>query len=136
MHLAVSTPPSEHPLTTPARVSEHPLTTLLLQAFNRFLWDHGLYRQADGSAYPSGAIYVNQTNAAGKQARYITTPAVLREVRELSGCATLTGAPLEDEGGSGTLGGHWEMALFEVRCPEALLGMASHKAAEQCRSRV
>jgi hypothetical protein len=45
---------------------------------------------------------------------FLVTPAVVREVRALSGCATLAGAALEDEGGVGTAVSHWEMLYFEV----------------------
>jgi hypothetical protein len=87
---------------------------LALQAMSSAFWEYNFYRQANGTAYPSGTVITNNTNAFGKVQSYITTPAVLREVRELSGCATLTGAPLEDEGGAGTAGTHWEMVVLEV----------------------
>lgn len=36
----------------------------------------------------------------------------LQHVRDIFGCDNLDGAHLEDEGGSGTAGSHWESRLF------------------------
>ena len=38
----------------------------------------------------------------------IRSPAVLKAARNHAKCDTITGVPLEDEGGSGTMGNHWE----------------------------
>ena len=46
----------------------------------------------------------------GSSKTLLVTPNVLTKVREL--CATLEGAELEDQGGSGTSGSHWEMRTF------------------------
>jgi hypothetical protein len=45
----------------------------------------------------------------------VTTPNVLREVRDFFGCDTMSGARLEDDGGLGSATGHWETRLFQVR---------------------
>mmetsp|Transcript_5939 Transcript_5939/g.9113 ORF Transcript_5939/g.9113 Transcript_5939/m.9113 type:complete len:695 (+) Transcript_5939:173-2257(+) len=42
----------------------------------------------------------------------IVTPRVLEAVRVHFGCDSLTGAELENQGGFGTLGSHWEKRLF------------------------
>jgi hypothetical protein len=49
---------------------------------------------------------------AGKTVQKLTTPAVVQAVREHFGCASLDGAELEDQGGSGTAGSHLEKRVF------------------------
>ena len=38
----------------------------------------------------------------------ISSPRVIREVKNQFGCDTAIGLELEREGGTGTVGGHWE----------------------------
>jgi hypothetical protein len=38
----------------------------------------------------------------------------VQAVRQWTGCQSLRGAALEDEGGGGTMGSHWEMLYFPV----------------------
>lgn len=47
----------------------------------------------------------------------------MQEARTYFNCPTLIGAPLEDDGGSGTAGSHWEKASFgnEVMTGETVL---------------
>eukprot|EP00873_Tetraselmis_striata_P013238 jgi/Tetstr1/433502/TSEL_022772.t1 len=40
----------------------------------------------------------------------LRTPGLLARARDLFGCPTLVGVPLEDGGGSGSVGSHWESA--------------------------
>ena len=40
---------------------------------------------------------------------------VQREARSHFGCDTLEGAEIENQGGSGTAGSHWEKRLFQVQ---------------------
>lgn len=47
-------------------------------------------------------------DAYGKPYAEIVTPTVVAEARKLFGCPTLTGVPLENEGGNGTASAHWE----------------------------
>jgi hypothetical protein len=55
------------------------------------------------------------------------------QVRTMMGCSSMTGAPLEDEGGSGTATNHWEYRLFQVGpgrgagCPAALIATWRHR---------
>jgi hypothetical protein len=49
-----------------------------------------------------------------QQFSQIITPKALAEARDQFGCATLSGVPLEDGGGSGSAGSHWEYELFQV----------------------
>ena len=55
----------------------------------------------------------------GREVSFLTTPRVLDAVRTHYGCSAgndgydaLIGATLEDQGGSGTMGSHWEKAAF------------------------
>lgn len=45
---------------------------------------------------------------------FITTPNVVAAARDHLGCEALQGAQLENFGGAGTAGGHWEERLFSV----------------------
>jgi Leishmanolysin len=46
---------------------------------------------------------------------YITTPLVTDYARRFFECPMLHGAALEDDGGNGTAGEHWETRVFQVR---------------------
>ena len=46
-------------------------------------------------------------NMRGKTVNQIVTPSVVAVVRAHFNCPSLTGAELEDQGGSGTAGSHW-----------------------------
>ncbi|KAK6757607.1 hypothetical protein RB195_015429 [Necator americanus] len=52
----------------------------------------------------------------------IVTPKVREEARKHFGCPTLEGAEVENQGGTGTAGSHWEKRVFEN---EALTGVAT-----------
>jgi leishmanolysin len=54
----------------------------------------------------------------GKTVTMVATPTVVAYVRQFTGCATLQGAEIEDEGGSGSSGSHWERKLYydEIMC--------------------
>jgi len=58
----------------------------------------------------------------GGRARALISPHTLRVVRRHFGCDSLAGAMLEDGGGAGTGGAHWEMRLFR---DEYMTGSAS-----------
>jgi hypothetical protein len=45
---------------------------------------------------------------------WVKAPNVLRVVREQLACDSLQGAELEDDGGPGSIGSHWEQRLFQV----------------------
>eukprot|EP00756_Hemistasia_phaeocysticola_P035802 Hpha_TRINITY_DN16606_c1_g1::TRINITY_DN16606_c1_g1_i16::g.180223::m.180223/K01404/GP63; leishmanolysin len=56
----------------------------------------------------------------------MATPEVMTKLREYSGCNSLNGAEIENEGGSGTAGSHWEKRVFGN---EAMTGVSgSHEA--------
>lgn len=46
----------------------------------------------------------------------IKTPNVLQSVKEHFNCSRMLGAELEDDGGRGSRGSHWEQRIFEVWC--------------------
>eukprot|EP01137_Pigoraptor_chileana_P025367 Opistho-2@94764 len=48
----------------------------------------------------------------GTTVPFITSPKVLAQVRAQYNCPTMQGAPIEDFGGSGTAGSHWEKRIF------------------------
>jgi len=48
----------------------------------------------------------------GNTVHKLVSPKILEKVREMTGCTTLDGAELENQGGVGTAGSHWEMRLF------------------------
>ncbi|KAI0222257.1 hypothetical protein LSAT2_026494 [Lamellibrachia satsuma] len=48
-----------------------------------------------------------------KKVNMIVSPAVVREARRHFSCDTLEGGELEDQGGTGTTGSHWEKRIFE-----------------------
>ncbi|KAI0240867.1 Leishmanolysin-like peptidase [Lamellibrachia satsuma] len=60
-----------------------------------------------------------------KNVTMLVTPTVVREARRHFGCATLEGAELEDQGGSGTKISHWEKRVFEN---EAMTGIVTQNA--------
>ncbi|KAK6045032.1 hypothetical protein COOONC_17463 [Cooperia oncophora] len=44
----------------------------------------------------------------------VVTPKVRQEARYYFNCPTLEGAEIEDQGGPGTMGAHWEKRVLEV----------------------
>eukprot|EP01137_Pigoraptor_chileana_P010386 Opistho-2@59929 len=77
-------------------------------------------RSADGMPPydPTIGYYTSSTSTVakfaenGKTVTKIVTPTVLSEVRSHFGCDGLNGAELEDGGGAGTAGSHWEQRVF------------------------
>lgn len=49
----------------------------------------------------------------GKSQSAIITPTVVKVARQYYGCSSLGGVPLEDEGGDGTAGSHWEWRVLQ-----------------------
>lgn len=48
----------------------------------------------------------------GKSVTKLVTPRVLRAARAYFGCSSLTGVEIEDQGGAGTIGSHWEKRIL------------------------
>ena len=80
----------------------HEITHIL--AFN-----DGLYQDfIDKDLNPIGENSVlERRNQNGRQITYIKSPNVVMKAREHFNCDTLTGVPLEYNGGPGTAGAHW-----------------------------
>ncbi|KAK5974675.1 hypothetical protein GCK32_006605, partial [Trichostrongylus colubriformis] len=77
-------------------VSEGPITVIpnVIERFTRIDWE--------GSRGPiSHDVYM------------MVTPKVRKEARRHFNCSTLEGAEIENQGGSGTAGTHWEKRVFE-----------------------
>lgn len=60
----------------------------------------------------------------GREVTLLTSPRVVEEFRKQFGCDTAVGAILEDQGGSGTAGSHWEKSIF---MDEFMTGVASER---------
>jgi len=58
------------------------------------------------------ANVIASTTSDQRPLAMLATPKVTAFVREHFGCASLAGAVLEDQGGTGTAGSHWEKASF------------------------
>lgn len=54
----------------------------------------------------------------GKSVKIVTTPEVVKTARDYFGCSSLEGLELEDQGGSGTAGSHWDerVAKEDLMC--------------------
>lgn len=75
--------------------------------FNMFVHPSNLTRL-------STANVVKSVNVGGRTVQRIITPGVVREARAQFGCPTLDGAQLEEEGGDGSAGSHWEYTHYQV----------------------
>jgi len=65
---------------------------------------------------------VATSSRAGTTIKQIITPRVKAHVRGHFGCATMAGAELEDDGGVGTAGSHWEQRIYEGELMDAVAG--------------
>lgn len=78
-----------------------------------------MFIDPDGNLYPVNGVTKTLDGAGGRAngaspPTIVVTPTVLTEVRAQSGCPTLPGAILENDGGSGSALSHWEYELFQV----------------------
>lgn len=78
------------------------------------------------------ANYPGYTNKEDVMTRFdngravVTTPNVVTSINQHFNCSRLYGAELEDDGGRGTAGSHWEQRIYEVGLPmTAIRGSAS-----------
>jgi hypothetical protein len=64
--------------------------------------------------YPSylNPVKTGQVNIGGRMTQYIDVQPLTNKVREYFGCPNAPGAYLENEGGSGSAGSHWERRVF------------------------
>lgn len=91
----------------------------------------GEWRNKDtGLAHPVPVVRRTVNRRAQYDVNFLATPMVLEEVRRHFGCATLEGAEIENGGGSGTAGSHWEKTRFGL---EYMVGSASGAGAVHSR---
>jgi hypothetical protein len=78
----------------------------------------------NGNRRPSSQVVLRTTAIGANNAAYpvtlIITPSVVNFVRQQFNCSTVAGAQLEDGGGTGTSGSHWEKRLFK---PDYMTGV-------------
>ena len=67
------------------------------------------YRQTDGTLYTTPVV---DSTARGNPVKQLTTPKVVAKAKAAFGCTTLAGLEIENEGGSGTAGSHWEKRIM------------------------
>lgn len=85
----------------------HELNHIL--AFNNDLF--GNFRKEDGSQYQYEEV-VKVVTINEKSTKIITTPKVVEAAKKHFGCNSLEGVELEDQGGLGTAGNHWEQRIM------------------------
>jgi leishmanolysin len=85
----------------------HEMTHLL--GFSNFLFQY--FHKPNGDAYTSEEISSVITRR-GKDVTILKLPTVVSKARAAFGCSTLEGLELEDQGGVGTEGSHWEKMLM------------------------
>ena len=76
-------------------------------AFNPYLYPYWV--KSDGSKYSSTT---KTQTIRGVSKILLTTPNVVAKAKEAFGCSTLTGIELEEYGGAGTAGAHWDMRVM------------------------
>jgi hypothetical protein len=82
--------------------------------------------------YTKGALDVLVTQEDGRQ--LVKTPNVAWVTQQHFNCSLIQGAELEDDGGQGTRGSHWEQRIFEVRsgCSLEWLGIQMYRFHHAC----
>ena len=81
----------------------HEMTHLL--GFSNGLFQY--FHKPDGDPYTSEEI-TEVINRRDKDVTIVKLPTVVSKARAAFGCSTLEGLELEDQGGEGTAGSHWE----------------------------
>ena len=89
------------------------------------MFSGGFYIDSDGNTLPVDQIQTSYVQG-GRNVTAIVTPQVQAVVREHFACDDLVGAELEDDGGVGTMGSHWEQRLFEGALLHAFWAVATH----------
>lgn len=128
-NLALLTPPNEKTDENYALINDMYRGVAFHEMLHVLGFSSGLFtrfRDSNGRAWPKP---VRQRTVDGRDLTFLATPRVLDAVRNLYGCSAgdagyddLIGAVIEDQGGSGTAGSHWEKAAF---MDEVMTGTAS-----------
>jgi hypothetical protein len=85
----------------------HELTHLL--GFSNYLFQY--FHKPNGDLYTTDES-IGVITQRGKPVTIAKFPTVVSKARAAFGCSTLQGLELEDQGGSGTAGSHWEKMLM------------------------
>lgn len=83
---------------------------------------YSFYKNSVGASYAAVTASETRTyNGVTKTITKITTPNALAAAQSHFGCTSITGVELEEYGGSGTAGSHWDMRLFmdDIMSPAA-----------------
>eukprot|EP00741_Cyanophora_paradoxa_P006309 tig00000989_g6116.t1 len=108
-----------------ASAAEQKLTyTALHEITHVLVFSESLYPFFRTSSGNTVGQVTRQFNERGKVVTKIVTPKVLQAARAHFGCTTLNGAELEDQGGTGTAGSHWEA---RVLLNELMAGELQHR---------
>lgn len=73
----------------------------------------------------TGGTTTTYESTFGKSVTYLISPRVVREARAYFNCDTINGVAIEDQGGAGTAGSHWEKRILYQ---EFLTGILSTSA--------
>ena len=84
----------------------------VLQVFDKVMFTGRYYVDGDNNLIPANQIVANYLQG-GRNVTSVITPNVVAAARAQFGCGQLRGAELEDDGGQGTAGSHWEQRLYE-----------------------
>jgi len=68
--------------------------------------------QSTGESQAYQELQLKGMESDGREITLLTSPKVQQDFREHFGCETAEGAVLEDQGGYGVAGSHWEMTVF------------------------
>jgi proprotein convertase subtilisin/kexin type 5 len=79
-------------------------------AFSPGLWTHYIY--ANGTTIPSNLVTQTGVTSRFQATTLIILPSIVAKARAYYNCPSLVGMELENEGGSGSLGAHWEARLL------------------------
>lgn len=74
-------------------------------------------------------VYIDDSSTG--VVRRVVSPAVRREVRAHFACPDLEGADLEDDGGRGSAGSHWEARLFQGELMNAIAASEAYSERQQ-----
>ena len=89
--------------------SMHELTHVL--AFSSGLFDDYI-DPSTNTLLPSSSVLVSSWNLNGKTTTGLVVEPLFSYAKDYFGCSSLYAVPLENQGGSGSLGSHWERRVF------------------------
>lgn len=101
---------------------ESMVLTMIHEIMHIMGWSSGAFQYwQDSRKTGDSKLYDVTTKTAtlrGKSVTLVTTPEVVKTARSYFNCNTLEGLELEDQGGSGTAGSHWDerVAREDLMC--------------------